>query len=242
MIDFLSFFSIWSVLLPTAAGMLFFKKLTPTGKIITLTCLLAVFPQFIRYFTQSASGMAIFYNGYTLVEVVLFAIFFKTVTPAEGKNKLHILTFACMAVLAAIILYHVFSVGFDVRFFPEWVCMANLYYTMAAMLLIYTILYQNKDWHLHPENNLYLAGIFLYAPITTAIFSNWLFLKKTTDSVLKSLWVIHHIANILLYLLFFSGILLAIFYHPEKNNRLWAWKRATLFFLLLLLPCYWLYS
>lgn len=205
MVEALHLFSLWIVLLPAITGAVLFKKLQPTGKLIWLVCLLACFPQLLRYVTTSAPASAIFYNAYTLLECCLFALFFSKVAPLQ-KSILQV-SLVFMAVVGGMAFFQTLSTGFSDRFYSGWVVVTNLYFTMASMMILYQLIDRDIDHETTLSHHLFIGAIIIYAPITLIIFSIWRYLKNNSDAALQDLWIIHHIANCILYLLFFLGII-----------------------------------
>jgi hypothetical protein len=167
-----------------------------------MTCL-AVIPQLFRFFLSDKLAMNFAFNLYTIIEFALASYFFKTIS---GKNEL--LIFSLKVFSTIFIFIYIFLCvyrGIYTSFFSEIVCVNNFAITLWILLTALDKIQNSASIKLYNAENLFLIGMLAYAPITILIFSMWYYLKKNLNSSLQHLWIVHHICNTFMYVVFAIG-------------------------------------
>lgn len=140
------------------------------------------------------------YNVYAVFELFLTsAVLLSFLRDARQR------WFIFAGIILFIISYSVLLIwnGIDMRFFKEIVCLNNLIFTVGIFLILYNETAKiNKNNEVNKWDYLFLFGLLIYAPVTMFSFAPWEFLKKE-DSIY---WVVHHVCNINMYVLFGIGI------------------------------------
>ncbi len=227
--EILLWLSVWSVVLPAVAGAIVFRWLDIPSRFIWLMTVCAVIPQLIRYFTNNTWIRYLAYNLYILAE---FSFTVGCFLVLLGWNKGIKKNFILLYALSYLLLYIYFATarGFGV-FFSELVCLNNLFVVACILITCYIEVKIDGTSIIslsHPYF-LFFIGWMLYAPITLIMFALWNFLKRNPDSVLQNLWIIHHLGNSIMYLLFTVGFVFQWkygshnrnFYHSLTDRKRW---------------------
>lgn len=194
--------SIWSVIIPFLAGVLWFKYLSRESKIIFLLVIVAIVPQIFTEFIVQGDFLNTLYNIYTPCEFAIIYLLFNKACYINLFKKIRLASVILFFGLSGAIItrYHI-----NHRFLNEWVCMANLCYVAWISIFILQSLLDNDEI---PDYRFpmfwYVSGLMLYAPATALVFSFYYSIGK--NELVKSLWIIHDIFNTTMYLFFAIGI------------------------------------
>ncbi|TAD94021.1 MAG: hypothetical protein EAY75_00505 [Bacteroidetes bacterium] len=221
MMEWLHKASIWSVLLPALVGIRYFGRLSANQKLVWTLCLLAVVPQMVRIMSVFDGRRYFAYNVYSIVEVVLSALFLIQLHKRKVFMRQLVVVFigAYMLVFGLLLAWH----GMVGRFFYECVAMCNLMVTAGVMLVIYKAIQNQRVillWR-QPES-FFIVGLFFYAPVTVLVFTLWNFLHTHPQATVAQVWIIHHIANFSMYVLFAIGLML-----PQNRPNMLALRSKT---------------
>ena len=207
----------WSPLLPVAIGILLYKRINADSKLIFLISLFGLIPQLIHFYYVNSEAEFISYNLYSPTEYLIFYLLFKKKMIFKKLN----FTFNIITVIYIIFSFSlVIQNGITHRFINQWDLLNNIIY----LIWIGLYLYQSFDidtgelaryspflWH--------VLGILLYSSCTTVVYSLWQkILNSPKESVLKYLFNIQNVFNIILYIFFSVGILMNIKKMANKNN------------------------
>jgi len=207
MMEWLHKASIWSVLLPALVGIRYFGRLSANQKLVWMLCLLAVVPQMVRMMPVFDGKRYLAYNLYTIVEAALSAVFLLQLYKRKVLMRRLVLVFTALytIVFGLLLVQH----GMVARFFYECVAICNLMVTAGILLIIYNAVQNQRVillWR-QPES-FFIVGLFFYAPVTVLVYTLWNFLISHPQATVAQVWIIHHIANLSMYLLFAIGIML----------------------------------
>lgn len=203
--DILAEISIWIIVVPLIIGGYNLLKLSPDSLLVFGVIVSAAVPQLFRAFHGGSVMLNISYNLYTPVEFILLFILFFSNIKKKCFREIFYFTFA---VFFGSLILAISFFGLANKFISELVCIANILYCLWILLIIleqygsdsFIITFRKPFFW-------YMAGVFLYAPCTLLIFSLWNYIKKNPDSFLNNLWIIHHVFNILMYLMFSVGLI-----------------------------------
>lgn len=193
-------------MLPIAAGIYSFKSLKREGILILLLVISGSIPQIVRGVFGRRDFIYFFYNANIPLELFIVYQFFKLHITEFIKQRSLQASFLISCV-TGIVLMSVYS--FQHRFFNEWVCMNNLFFTGWTLMLMIE-LYQRDDQKISTHVPLFwfIIGLFLYSSCTAIIFSLWNYIRANENTLLNNIWILHDIFNVLMYVAFTCGILL----------------------------------
>jgi len=180
--------------------------------------LLAVIPQMIRIIPYFSGNRYIYYNLYTIPEL-LFSFFFLWQLTDKSKTFNHFIKLF-IPIFFLVFIWLLLREDFTKRFFFECVAICNMMVVYGVLSIIYNAIKSNSIVISgnRPENY-FIIGLFFYAPLTVVYYTLWNFLQSHQDSAVKSLNLIHSIANITMYCLFAWGLAIdAIF--DKKGIRI----------------------
>jgi hypothetical protein len=201
--NILSFVSIWSVIIPLVIGLVWFNRLGRDSKLILGIVVLATIPQLIKGIAPDSRALIPAYNFYTVCEFLVYYLLFSNKFSITKSKKIH---FSTLVVFSAISLFFVLSNSLMKEFISAWVCVSNFFYTVWILMLILDQ-YETETNYLDFNTPFiwYVMGLFYYSTCTFLIFSLWHYLKKNPESYLSGLWIIHHVFNTAMYILFSIG-------------------------------------
>ena len=194
--------SIWSVVIPFLAGLLWFKQLSTASKTVFWLVIAAIVPQVLTEFMHQGNFLNTLYNIYTPVEfVIIYRLFYKPAyIPLFKRIR-----------LVSVMLFLVFAImivswyGINHRFLNELVCVANLCYVAWISVFILQGLLNDEETPDHGSPMFwYVSGLILYTPATALVFSFYYSIGK--NDLVKSLWIIHDIFNTAMYVFFAIGM------------------------------------
>ena len=205
--------SIWSVLIPFIAGIVAFRSIDKSAKIIWCITALACVPQLSRYFIPNPLLRVLSYNLYSVFEFVLTQYFFSIFLAKRNEAifiKLSIVLFG--------LFYFALTVNFGIsrRFLYEIVCFDNLVYTIEVLYILYREFdTDSKMFKMGNSEFYYLIGILLYAPVTVFIYSLWQYFQNASSTSVTHILIIHYLFNTIMYVLFGIGII-----RSYRSNKL----------------------
>ena len=203
----ITYISDWIILLPFLVGAVIYKKLQWDSRIIFFMVFLGITPQMLHFFYNHSLIETISYNIYIPFEFTLLGIlFYKQVSKRNTKLTLTV-TYLFYAILS---IYFFTQVGITGKFISEWILTNNLLYLFWIGLFLYeTFQFDSGELTLHRPFFWYLIGILIYSACASIVFSLWhKILSSEKNSILKYLWSVQNICNIIMYLLFTVGLFL----------------------------------
>ncbi len=205
--------SIWIIVLPLIAGLINYKGLNKDSRWIFSLVVIGFIPQILTFIINKQDPLLnLSYNIYTLVEFgILYFLFFDKYQHPTIKVILKITLFVYIVIATAIILRD----GIRDKFLNDLVCVNNVAY-MIWILLLLKEQYNIQDSIIHKKNPFawYLLAFLIYAPCSIIAFALYHYIRGDASPVLKNLWIIQSVCNILLYILFSVGLLL----RGQKNK------------------------
>lgn len=211
--------SIWIVILPSLIGLFYFKKLGNSSKIIWGMSLLAVIPQMISIMPYFKGKRYIYYNLYTIPEI-LFSFIFLWLLMDKKRPSNHLIKLF-LPIFFGVFIWLLFREDITKRFFFECVAICNLMVVFGVLNIIYHAIQSNSIIiKKNQPENYFITGLFFYAPLTVIIYSLWNFLQSHPDSAVQKLNIIHAIANTTMYALFACGIAMDAKAGNFKNKHL----------------------
>jgi len=212
LLSLLDFASVWVVFLPVLIGIALCRFLTLDSKYVLVISVFACVPQFLHAINASSSIKAITYNGYTIIEFVIWWFFFRA--KFEGANKIAFNVSAVLYMIGIIILFWLFNE----RFINEAVCLNNLIFTMWSLLLIQNSFVEDSI-EIEFQNSLlwYLSVLLLYSVCSFLVFSFWYY-RHNGYPIINQIKTIHSVLNVLLYVGFCGGFI-ADFYKKTVSPK-----------------------
>lgn len=204
-IEILNEISIYSIFVPILIGLFNYSNLETNARVLMLILAFAFIPQIATVINKPAILPVFFYNGYILVEALLWPmIFILSVQSNTIKNSYFLIWFINFIVP----LIYIFFFGLLSTFHSPMVCLNSLLQIIYTVLFFYDLNQRNAYINLKREPMLWFClGLLFYSTCTFFLF---LFYKKInkymTKSELNILWQIHNFFNILMYLLFSAGL------------------------------------
>lgn len=197
--------SIYSVFIPIIIGVKNYSRLDTNAKVLLLLLAFASIPHVATSIYGSKSLPYVYYNGYILIEALLWPLIFILSIKSPFMIKLYFILW--VANLSTPIIYLSFNDFFN-KFYSQLVCFNSFFQIIFIILFFYEINRRNVFITLKREPMLWFCtGLLFYSTCTFFLF---LFYKKInsymTKSELNILWQIHNIFNILMYLLFSLGL------------------------------------
>jgi hypothetical protein len=202
--------SIWSILLPLAAGFLFFRRLDEPSRIIFYVVILASVPQILTAAMPDSKNLNIVYNIYTPLEFIFiyFLVGNKYTRPAFiNTSRALVIAFFLLTVIIVV------RFGLYDKFRNELVCAADTVYLIwIFMFILQGLLTDQKLMNHRLPMFWFISGLLIYAPCTIFVFALMYYIDTSTVPFIKNLWSIHGVFNTLMYCLFAIGLF--------KNHRL----------------------
>ena len=205
MIHLISLLSDWSPLLPLIIGVTVFFRITRESKIIVFISAIALVAQLFHFFLPNTAFQNYAYNIYTPIEFGCYFIIFDS----RLKNHSYKLSKFLFLIYAITCIYFLLEFDLSKDFINQWPIVNSMIYLIFIFLLVWSS-FKNDDEILLPRNSLfwYVTGILEFSVCTCLFYLFWQKIKKSEPgSVLKILWTVQNIFNIVLYLLFTIGIL-----------------------------------
>ncbi len=167
--------------------------------------LLAVIPQMISIIPYFKGKRYIYYNLYTIPEI-LFSFTFLWILMDKKKPSNHLIKLF-LPIFFGVFIWLLLREDISKRFFFECVAICNLMIVYGVLNIIYHAIQSNSiTIKSNQPESYFITGLFFYAPLTVIIFSLWNFLQSHPDSVVHNLYIIHSITNSVMYALFAFGI------------------------------------
>lgn len=197
--------SIWIILLPLLIGLFKLGKLNRDSKLILLIVLIGTVPQVLNPFIRNSESLIFLYNVYTPLEFGVYWILFRKWV---SNKKLSPLYNIILLVFCGISIYIIANKNLFSVFITEWVIVNNIFQLFLICLCLLNFYQEDRlDFFRTGPFFWYLTGIIVYASCTVVFYSLWDYVKRQGEQIIV-LNVIHHVANIFLYLTFSLGLLL----------------------------------
>ena len=214
MYDIFEFISAWSIVIPIAVGLCYFRQFDANSRIMFVLILLAGVPQLAAgIFSKTAydSFRILLYNCYALVDPLIWAIlFFRNIKNKKLRNAVALLP------LVQVILWFTLLTTKDIRteFFKEMICLTSVVQVLWSAVFFYE---QYKSYEVSRIERKplfwFCLGIMIYAPTTYFLFVFYDQLNGK-NSPNHNLWNIHSVINPLMYCIISIG-----FWVNKKNEN-----------------------
>lgn len=203
------YLSVYSVLLPLAAGLFLVRRLGHISLWMLLIVFLATPTQILPLQLPEGSWQKLLYNIYTAVELPLFYKVFRLGSGDKAYRK-------ALAVPALLYLPALLGVlvafGFESRFLNELVCLADLIYLFWCVQYMRTLANaENADeagmepFHTGAAFFWFFSGLLIYAPCTMIVLALDQRIEASQGTPLQGIRTIHGIFNIAMYACFAIG-------------------------------------
>ncbi len=207
--------SIWIILLPLFIALIGVNKIKLDSRLILVVVLIGTIPQVLNPFLRNTSILTLLYNIYTPLEFVFYWILFKN---KIRDRKFQAVFYGIFLLFGCISLYIISRNSLTDRFVTVWVVINNVFQLLMVCLCLLTYYYEDElDLNIFEPFFWYLLAITLYASCTVVFYSLWDYVKAQggRTSVLN---LIHHVFNIILYILFSVGLSLDIWLLNKRDN------------------------
>jgi hypothetical protein len=199
--DVLNFLSVYSSLLPLLLGMILIKHLDISSKLLLLLLSFANVAQFASLLPE-ISRVYIFYNVYTIIDLVLWALIFAYNITNTRHRKIILSIAGSLAVLYVAVNIRN---GFGTRFFNEFVCINSVLQLLWVLTYFYEQYKGEELRSLGRQPIFWLClGLLVYAPCTYFVFAFYNVIMD--ESSYSHLAMIHSILNVIMYLIFSIGM------------------------------------
>lgn len=199
--------SIWIIVLPVTAGFINYKGLNRDSRWIFFLVCIALVPQLLTFILQrETAALNISYNLYTPIEfAVFFFLFYNKAAPGLPRRLLQ----GSLVIYTIVCAWLFISQGIAARFLNSLVCVNNLLYVFWILFYLKEQ-YSAEEAAIHSRNPFawYLLAMIIYAPCSLLTFALYYYIRQEGNTVLLQLSVIQDICNILLYILFTTGLFL----------------------------------
>jgi len=203
MYKILSSLSAWSVVLPFVVGCIFIKYFKKDSILLFSIVVIALAPQLIHFFSPRSKIEMLSYNVYTVIEFLVYFSLFRTKILRRETILLFWFIIGAYIVLSA---YFVLQLDLMNRFINEIAVMNGIGCLVLIGAYFYeTFLFDKGELTRTNPFFWYLIGILIYSACTTLVYSLWQRILDNPDSILKNLWNLQNIFNILTYILFTIG-------------------------------------
>jgi len=200
----LQLISEWIIVVPFFTGLLLFRRLKLDSRIIFFIVCAAFTPQLATTFLKNIdkTTLNILYNLYTPIEFFCFLYFFTT------KLKWNTVFYLVSFIVLGISLYFFYYFGLKNKVLYELICLVNLLYVFF-IFYYFLKMFRNDTYVFSVKEpfNWYILGLLLYAPCTFFLFADYLNTSANLHHGKSTLWIIHNIFNITLYITFTIGFL-----------------------------------
>jgi len=196
--------SVWIIILPLLVGAINFYKLDKQSRYVFYLVLLATIPQLLTAFISRTVLLDFIYNAYTPMEFLLVYLFIgRSLESSLFKN----ISMGTVVAFGILVFGFIFYFGMQAKFFNEWVAVANIFYLTWILLFVLESL-KNEKKLIDARQPLfwYLSGLILYTPCTVIVFALYYHIDTSRNILIKNLWIIHGVFNIILYLFFTIGL------------------------------------
>lgn len=195
--------SIWIILVPLVAGLLFFRHLDEPSRIVFYVVVLAAVPQLLTASLDQTKGLNIVYNIYTPIEFIfLYFLLGNNYSKKAFAYTSTALLIAFFALAAALTVKE----GLYDKFLNELVCAANTVYLIWIFLYILQgVLTDQRLMNPRLPMFWFVAGLLIYTPCTIFAFALTDYIAQSTHRIISNLWSIHGVFNTVMYCLFAVG-------------------------------------
>lgn len=198
----LQLISEWIIIVPFITGLLLLRGMQIDSRIIFLIVCAAFAPQLATTFLKNidTAHLNILYNLYTPIEFFLFIIFFSI------RLKHNVIFYVAEFLVAVSTFYLFYTQGIKIKVLYELICLVNLMYVFF-IFYYFLKMFRNDTYvfSLKEPFNWYILGLLLYAPCTFFLFADYLNTSANLHHGKSTLWIIHNIFNITLYIAFSIG-------------------------------------
>ena len=195
--------SVYSVLLPFFAGLVFWKFQDANARIMVVLLAFASVSQLS--FILPDDKQNVIYNLYIIVDVFFWSLLLYRNAFSKIAKAIILILFLLFNTIALIEFY---KNGISKSFITELVSLDLIIQVFFVLIYFIEKYRSGKITRLRKEPMFWFClGIMLYAPGTYLLFSTR---HIISDEVFKSVWKYHHLFNIILYLLITVGFLTRI--------------------------------
>lgn len=203
----------WIITLPLLLGAVFFRRIDVDSKLILLIVIAGTIPQMIHFFYVDSNWKNFSYNLYSPIEWFIYLLLFYRKIYLHYFKKVFLFT---IIISLATTLFSITDYNWFERFINEWTLVNNITYLVwAGLVITQAFIHDTEIITTGQPFFWYLTGILIYATCTTVVYSLWHRIAESDKhSVLRYLWTIQNLFNILLYILFTKGIWMDV--NPSK--------------------------
>jgi hypothetical protein len=205
MFEWLNTVSNYSPLFPFVAGVILRKVIDRSSRIVMILVICAAFSQLFSRFHFGLPSVWPVFNMYILLDSSLWALVFYT----NSHHRIVCFTIVSLFLLEVLMFFLVvFVTTIEKRFLSEFVCFNCLLQVMWVLLFLYERYRKDAIRSLEFEPLFwYSLGLLVYSPTTYFLFAYYHIVRQSTINGYESLWAIHDVMNILMYVLFGFGML-----------------------------------
>ena len=195
--------SVYSVLLPLATGIIFYRHQEANAKLMILLLAFASIPQLSAGLIPAGPLKTSFYNLYILADAGLWGcLFLRNIKIPVIKKAILAILFIQLFVTG----YFFVSKGVAAHFYSELVCLNSLIQLVWVLFFFYHRYKTEQIERLEHQSMFWFClGILLYAPSTYFLFAFFPIINKNIQ-----IWTAHDFMNTLMYILFSFGFLVNI--------------------------------
>lgn len=216
MFELLNTISNYSPLLPILVGIVVWKNLDLSSRIVMLLLVCAAFSQLFSRFNLGLPSVWPIFNSYIFLDLALWTLVFYTNSKSRAVRLIILFLFLLHAssFFAAVLVTSIAE-----RFLSEFVCFNCLLHLIWVLLFLYerykvdavrTLELDPLFW--------YSLGLLVYSPTTYFLFAYYDIVRASKVEGYESLWAIHDVMNILMYAFIFIGMTINI--KSEKTTKL----------------------
>lgn len=201
----LKLFSIYSVFIPLFVGFINFKYLESNARIVLLIVAFASVPHVATIIEHEGSLPTLYYNSYIIVDSILWPVVYLL---SSKIQKLRVILLSLLLVNFILVITCIILEGFNKRFYYEMVCVNSIFQIILVSTFFYELNNRNELIILKKETVFWVSiGLLFYTVCTFFVFLFYFRINKYfTESQLNNLWIIHHLFNALMYILFAIGL------------------------------------
>lgn len=194
------FASSWIGVLPLFIGLVNFKKLSPSLKIILYSCAMyVVVERVLFYFWQNHFNNIPFFHIFTAVEFILFTYFFRQELKSIINPKLFdsiSIIFVLFTIINAIYFQSIFKLNSYAK------TLESFFFIVFALISYYSLLYKNTSKNLNYNSLFWVScAVLIYSAGSLILIIVAEFIDANYPDISKMNWAFHSFLNILFFCL-----------------------------------------
>ena len=208
MFELLNTVSNYSPILPFVIGIVLWKYLDRSSRIVMFLLPCAAFSQLFSRFHLGLPSVWPIFNSYIFLDLTMWTLVFYTNSKGRAIKSLIVFLYTLHASLFIAV---VFVASISQRFLSEFVCFNCLLQLTWVLLFLYERYKLNAIRALEFEPLFWFSlGLLVYSPTTYFLFAYYDIVRASIVRGYESLWAIHDTMNILMYILFSIGMSLNV--------------------------------